>query len=394
MYDGIKIDCKINHPAQWSKTLGLVGRYSENTGEVLPLPSECSRNSCNFIKIPTAAGTKYTFQGSLHRFHNNGGENDNDFTIAQVKHTLKQLEHDYSINPARSKIINFEFGVNINLPDGLDAQAFNKYLVSAQFKAFEKLNPKRPAIGYIAEFNEFSIKIYDKGYHARNGATDLVRVEIKVNRTRWLDQFGFIKGNDLFLNDLLKPVNIKILGDILQSKIRSLILTPRVIDIAKLTPKQVQTFYECRDARSWEEWNSRQRERKRKQLAAIFKKVNQADPVDELARLVAEKWSDVTTEIEPRPEAKKPVKMVIISTIIVNGIRAFLNLFKKHEQMETKPLFIIPATNWQPLPRGEPPDLLIGVNRWIDIRARSDPVQLGNNNNQLGSNYPKLVLKK
>ena len=87
------------------------------------------------------------------------------------------------------------------------------------------------------------------------------------------------------LSDLLNEVNIKILGDILLNKVRSLILTPRQIDLRKLSPKQIQTFYECRDARSWEEWTSRQRERKRAQLSKIFVKVNQPDPVDVLSQL-------------------------------------------------------------------------------------------------------------
>lgn len=374
MYDGIKIECCVTNPEAWADRLGLVGRYAEQSGEVLPLPSEANRAACKFIKTPTLNGDRYTLQGSLHRFYNNGGENDNDYTLDNVKQTLADLQKYYTIDPARSKIHNFEFGVNITLPTGMDAQAYQKYLVSANNKAFEKLNRKRAAVGYIAEFNEFAIKVYDKGYQAQTGATDQIRVEIKVNRTRWLDQYGFKKGKDLYLTDLLNPDNIKILGDILELKIRSLILTPRKIDKRKLSPKQYTTFLECRDARSWEEWTSRQRARKRAQLTTIFKKLGQPDPVDVLAKAVILKWQELT--INEVVVNQKPREKVTISSIIVGGIRAILDLFKMHETSVYKT--VLPNVPY--LPRGKPvyvkgpPKTLTGFKRWIDINIRNDPL--------------------
>lgn len=376
MYDGVKLECKVTQPGQWRKALALVGRFAEQTGEVLPLPAEAARHALRFIQTPTLTGNRYTIQGSLHRYYNQGGENDNDYTLAQVKETINELKNTYSIDPAKTKVINFEFGVNITLPVGQDAQAYQKYLVSAQFKAFEKLNPKRPMVGYIAEFNEFAIKIYDKGYQSRTGATNQIRVEIKVNRSRWLDQFNFIKGKDLLLTDLINPVNIKILGDILENKIRSLILTPRQIDITKLSSKQIQTFFECRDARSWEEWTSKQRERKRAQLSAIFKKVNQPDPVDALAKLVISKWLDVSQDVADTGKERR--QKATISSVLVEGIRGLFNfLLNRHEYNHTKVLSFVLY-----LPRGRPirnrarsPTTNTGFKRWIDLNCRDPTIQ-------------------
>ena len=374
MYDGIKIECALTNKVKWDTSLTLIGRHAENTGEVLPLPSECNLNSCMFSRVPTYAGPKHIFQGSLHRYHNNGGTNDNDFTIKDVRKTIAGLEKDFNIIPERSKVLNFEFGVNINLPIGMDAQAFQKYLVSANTKAFEKLNPRRPMVGYIAEFNEFSIKIYDKGYHAQNGATDQVRVEIKVNRTRWLDQFKFIKGKELYLSDLLNELNIKILGDILLNKVRSLILTPREIEIKKLSPKQIQTFYECRDARSWEEWTSKQRERKRAQLSNIFRKVNQADPVDVLSQLVVSKWRELTTEL--KVVGQNHGEKVNISSIIVDGIRGLFNFILNGYELKRVYSFILyRPERIQRIRAGPPYKTMIGFNRWIDYNCRDPTIK-------------------
>lgn len=376
MYDGIKLECALTNPEAWANSLGLVGRFAEQSGEVLPLPSEANIAACKFIKTPTTTGNRYTFQGSLHRFHRNGAENDDDYTLNEVSETIASLQKHYSIDPNRSKLHNLEFGVNITLPVGMDAQAYQKYLVSANNRSFDKLNRRRPAVGYIAEFNEFAIKIYDKGYQAQTGATDQLRVEIKVNRTRWLDQFGFNKGKDLYLTDLLKTNNIKILGDILELKIRSLILTPPIsqIDKRKLSPKQYTTFLECSNARSWEEWTSRQRARKRTQLAAIFKKLGQPDPVDVLARLVISKWQELTIK-QVEPTGQKAEEKVTISNIIVGGIRAILDLFKMHETAyKTELSFIVYLPRGKPVYFGIPPPTRKGYRWPLNVKCRGPPL--------------------
>ena len=373
MYDGIKIECALSDRRKWENSLALIGRHAESTGEVLPLPSDCKLHGCTFSRVPTNNKPLHIVQGSLHRFYKKGGENNDDYTLLQVTDTINRLESDFGINPAKSKVINFEFGVNIKLPPGVDAQDFQKYVVSAYSKGFEKLNPRRPAVGYIAEFNEFSIKVYDKGFQSQTDDRNLLRIEIKVNRTRWLDQYKFEKGKDLYLTDLLKKSNIRILGDILENKVRSLILTPRKIDISKLSQKQRQTFYECRDARSWEEWTSKQRERKRAQLAIIFKKVDQPNPVDVLAKLVAEKWQELTTTPALVAHQKQRQK-VTFSSFIVCGFRGLFNLLKGQKLISVYvSLLMLHRPRGEPLPRPPTPIVLKGVTKWVDLRIRPPP---------------------
>lgn len=373
MYDGIKIECKLTDLRKWEHQLQMIGHHLEETGELIPYPSTANLNACTFSRIP-GPPTKYTFQGSIHKFYQRGRENDNDFTLNDFLKTLKIFKNKFGIDEKYSKVINIEFGVNVQLPPGLSAQHFQKYLVSAYTKGFEKLNPKRPAVGYIAEFNEYSIKIYDKGFQATNGATDQLRIEIKVNRTRWLDQFNFKKGTDLLLTDLTNEHNISILGDILTQKVSSLILTPRQIDFKKLTQKEKITYLECRDARSWEYWNSNQRKRKRKQLARIFKKLNQPDPVDVLARLVKEKWQKLTTNprcIRVKGSTTKN-KNGAFSTLYVGGIR---DILKKWGEFLNIPslsciLFLVRGI---PIFIPPPPKAQPGLQRWIELKIRGPP---------------------
>jgi len=373
VYDGIKIECEVTDRHKWTQSLRLIGKHVEASGEIVPFSSECQVAGCTFSRVPTTLGAKYYFQGSLHKYFKHGGENNDNYTLADVRRTIDRLQQNHAIDPAKSKVLNFEFGVNIELPAGIQASDFQKYLVSAYTKAFEKLNPRRPAVGYIAEFHEYSIKVYDKGYQARTGETGLLRVEIKVMRTRWLDQFGFKKKKaDLYITDLLRKENIKILGDILENKVRSLILTPREVDKSKLSPKQRETFAECKDARSWEEWSSKQRQRKKEQLARIFKKLNQPDPVDVLARLVVAKWNELTTEKVP-PRQPKAREKATFSTLIVAGIRDILRFILNSHQTETIRKFTVYSPRGTPLPRPPTPSQITGFTRWIDLQGRSPP---------------------
>ena len=227
-----------------------------------------------------------------------------------------------------------------------------------------------------------SIKIYDKGYQSGSGEKQQLRIEIKVIRTRWLEQFGIIKaGEPLYLSRLLDKTIIKQLAHILELKLSSLICTPRSIEESRLTLKERMTFRECRDARSWEEWDSKTRERKRAQLQRIFIKVGQADPVDTLQRLVAEKWKALSHFKLPAPEPVKP-KKVALSTVIVVGFRSLIEMIINGHMSIIRALLTKGEISGNSstliyAPRGKPLYLLInlriitGFSRWIDLRCRS-----------------------
>lgn len=383
MYDGIKIECAISDSRKWDSSLNQIGRFDEGTGEVLPFGTEANTCGFTFLKTPSPSGTKYTIQGSIHRFSRSGGENNDDFTLLEVAETINTLQHKFGINPKCSRIMNLEFGVNIQLPEGISAGEFQKYLVSAYTKGFEKMNQRRAAVGYVAEFEEFSIKIYDKGYQSGSGETQQLRIEIKVIRTRWLEQFGIVRrGEPLYLSNLLEKNIIKVFGDILQNKISSLICTPRNLDIKKLTPKERLTYYECRDARSWEEWNSKTRERKQQQLQKIFLKCGQPDPVDVLARLVAEKWRELSRFKVPPAREPESTQKDTKSNVIVVGIRSLIEMIINGHLSIIRALLtsgeiscnsscLIYAPRGKPLSKPPPEHLIKGFRRWIDLRIRS-----------------------
>lgn len=366
MIDGIKLECQVADLSKWNRALDLIGHHSEATGEVIPI-AEAKVNGCTFSRAQSAAVNKYIFQGSLHRFYRRGKNNATDFNIDQLRDAVNYMQDTFGIDPERSKVINFEFGINVHLPDQLNSQDFQKLLVSAGARSFEKLNPKKPKMGYKAAFDEYEIKVYDKGKQATTGEKNKLRVEVKVNRTRWLNQFDFNKGQHLYLSDLTTSGNLTILGDILKQKSRSLILTPRSLDEERLTYKQRLTFRECRDPRSWEEWSPRQRQRKRTQLTRIFESVNQANPADVLERLVTDKWTELTTIRRAVSEPKVRGKGHIFH-LIVGG---YHNLFRFAVWLFANRSHYPDAFNKMlHYPSTEP---LQGYREQIQPRARSPP---------------------
>lgn len=380
MYDGIKIDCQVTDPRKWDASLRHIGRYDEASGEVLPF-TEAKANGLSFLKIQTPTGTKYTIQGSIHRFARKGGENNDDFNILEVAEAIDTLQDTFGIDPERSKINNFEFGVNIDLPEGITSGEYQKYLVAIINKEFGKMNPRKAAVGYIAEFDEYSVKVYDKGFQSGSGNSQQLRIEVKVLRTRWLEQFGIVKkGEPLYLSRLLDKTVIKQLGDILQLKISSLICTPRNIDEKKLTMSERLTFRDCRNARCWEEWNSKQRERKRQQLDRIFIKVNQPNPVDVLAKLVNEKWHQLSHFKVPAREPETRDKDVI-SALSVVGFRTLIEMIITGHVSIIRGLLtrgeitgngmLIYAARGHPLRLPPFEATITGYSRWIDLRCRS-----------------------
>lgn len=366
MIDGIKVDCYIADLQKWSEALGLIGRFSERTGEVLGF-AEAEVNGCTFTRASAASADRYIFQGSIHKFMQ--GNNANDFSHAQLIKAVEHLRDVYGIDPQKSRVINFEFGVNITLPNHVkhDAQDFQKFLISAYSKAFEQLNPKKPGLGYKASFNEYVIKVYDKGKQAKTGEKNKLRVEIKVNRTRFLKQYNTHASRHLFLSDLTSSRVLSILGDILSQKTRSLILSPRLLDEANLSIKQRLTFRECRDSRSWEEWTPRQRQARRRQLMRIFEDTNLTNPADELAELVRVKWSELSKSDAHISQPKRGENGSIIQ-LIVSGFR---HLFSFTAWLFAHRYFfrlVISKMLHYPIAYS-----LQGYRLWINRKARSPP---------------------
>ena len=122
--------------------------------------------------------------GSLHKYHNNGIHNYNDFHFSELIDVINDISTKFSIPIERTYLNNIEFGVNIEIPFTTD-ELF-KSIICYKETPFQKFNIIG-AKGIECERPKFIIKIYDKGLQY-NLTSNLLRFEIKVIKMQFLKQ--------------------------------------------------------------------------------------------------------------------------------------------------------------------------------------------------------------
>lgn len=181
----------------------LSTRYDINTGELHDYPK-----SGSYYRMDLKLTEKSTYiKGSLHKLYNcynkHGDQNYSDFHICQVWETLDIMCRELGINPELTKITNLEFGLNIQL--NFDPQIFlDRNLIMFNFKDHSR-NEKFGNKGDFKEFkrSDYSMKLYNKTKHFQelNPPQNLLRVEVKIIKSRVLAQLGIYSVMDLYHPD-------------------------------------------------------------------------------------------------------------------------------------------------------------------------------------------------
>ena len=122
--------------------------------------------------------------GSLHKYHNNGIHNYNDFHFLELIDVINDISTKFSIPIERTYLNNIEFGVNIEIPFTTD-ELF-KSIICYKETPFQKFNIIG-AKGIECTRSKFIIKIYDKGLQY-DLTSNLLRIEIKVIKMQFLKQ--------------------------------------------------------------------------------------------------------------------------------------------------------------------------------------------------------------
>jgi len=130
-------------------------------------------------------------RGSLHKLHNGGLHNYDDFNISKLRDTIKGLKEDFNIDPTQATIHSLEFGFNIILPYNPDD--FLEHLLSFKGNNF---NDKYNGHYKECELHQFFLKFYNKGLQYRQ-PNNILRIEMAISKMA-----GY-KGGALVLSDLL-----------------------------------------------------------------------------------------------------------------------------------------------------------------------------------------------
>lgn len=185
MIDGVKLLCNLN-PNEWTnnKNLSFRSWTDTATGEI---PKNNKHANINGLHLSIIDGEKSTFcnvRGSLPKYYNKGETNAPDYHYTDFVNTCDQLQTQLRLNPETALLRGFEFGANINIP--FDIQ--NVYECVKCYKQYTaKANTdKGKAKGISFDFQQYQIKIYDKGLQETGKKSRVMRFEIVVKKMEWV----------------------------------------------------------------------------------------------------------------------------------------------------------------------------------------------------------------
>ena len=181
MIDGVKILCNLS-PSDWTSNKNLLFRSwaDLSTGEIPHNSKHADLKGLHLSIISGNTGTFCNLRGSLPKYFNNGENNAFDYDYSDFLTTCDLLRDDLKINPKEAVLRGFEFGVNINLP--FDISAIYEAVKSFKMNicGINKVEGKRNGVRF--DFQQYEIKIYDKGQQQTGKKSRLMRFEIVVKK--------------------------------------------------------------------------------------------------------------------------------------------------------------------------------------------------------------------
>lgn len=186
-------------------------------------------------------------KGSLHQFYNsviNGkGYNYNLFTLNNSIHVIELLRSMYGVIPKETSVHNLETGVNIKPCLDINVKKQLDYIKAFKDKKFNSMDIRIEGKGKKVVFNQYKVKVYDKGAHQKCN-DDILRYEIGYYKMQML-------GYNLRLSDLIKVEVWKDLSTKLTSSIDNILFTD-IFDKKALTKTEFALFNFCNNADEWE----------------------------------------------------------------------------------------------------------------------------------------------
>ncbi len=298
MIDGFKILVGGTAVAEWLQHIGMdfLQNVNYKTGEIevkKPLVSEI-KGLHFFIKPSNKQNAEPILEvkGSLHRFANNGGKNNDDFIFARICQTIAVLKK-FKIDPSKAKLLTVEFGVNIFLPDGMTCERFINSLVCRNDREFVKSQFVKNTAAVESKRGDTLLKIYDKTEAEKSTKSNLLRVEIKVLKMRYLKTIE-IKT----LQDLTDYGKIKLVGELIQENLMSIILFDKhhIKDFNNLPIHEERNFWRWISANFWSGVKGMKRLREKQKFNEACQKYGFENLQSWLNDAVNKKWVQLLGE--------------------------------------------------------------------------------------------------
>lgn len=304
MFDGINtLDLSVDTDALLQNDRLLFPlRVDERTGAVLNRPRRATDQGLIFtLKPRQLGGSRCELRGSLHRYHNDGQHNANDYTAVDLLATIDDLVKTFRIDPYTSRLNNIEFGVNIRLPFPV-ADVLSR-LICYKGVPFVR-DTDNSGIYYQATLTQYVVKLYDKGKQY-NLSGNLLRVEVKVFKMQ------FLTTKRISLNTIADLLNVETyprLGSLLLDTFSDILFDEPSIKADKLTSRERERLLQGRNPRYWQlparetfkdeqEYNRvrKRLQREGERFRTLLTKHRQGDDLQtQTAKLIKIKWDELT----------------------------------------------------------------------------------------------------
>ncbi len=288
MIDGVKIKIANMNTIETlnSSEVCYIGTHATNTGEILNNPYTAQYKGLNFRLISQANNESILYiDGSLHRFYKKGGKNNDNFYYWQLINTLDEFSALIK-KPLHECILeNIEFGVNIECHT--TAKKIIQSIISYGSRPMAEMNVKKIGLGKVCakQNTDHEFKIYDKGRQSETEQTNLLRIEVKVKKMRFLKSYGIQT-----LSSLLSHERIGILGQMLADMWAKLVYYDGAIDETKLSTAEQLKLKDYQNPKFWENLSHKNRYRERINFDNLIAKYSCENQQEEIKNLILDKW--------------------------------------------------------------------------------------------------------
>ena len=228
-------------------------KSSERTGEVYE-DRKKSAYLKNLVFTITPGANFVKMQGSVHCFANGGGKNNDRFTFNRFLSISEELK-EYISQDDNINVI--EFGINITTP--FNPSDLIKNLLASGKRQFNK--KIAPGICFAeACYNQYIIKIYNKGLQQGPSDSHLLRIEVKYLKME------NIFNNGLKWGDLSNPDTWVYLGKVLQKKFSEVVYYDPAIKINEINKLDATIIKEGHNPIFWQNLSGPHASRIRKRI--------------------------------------------------------------------------------------------------------------------------------
>lgn len=264
-------------------------RVNDFTGE-LSYPYTSNLENI-FVRLTDKSGI---IENSIHKYYNSkkgkGNHNYNDFTYENFSNAINLLENDLQTELSDFKLVPMEFGLNITMSMPT-SEILNKNVFLYNFEPFT-IQRSYGKSGFMLKYEktDFDIKLYNKGLQY-NVSQNLLRLEVKIKRSRLLNKLGVYN-----IKDLLEKENLYSLFDFLINELDKLMIIDR-IPHNHLTKDELSFINELKNKHFWsdlkEEKSSAWVNKSKKKFNEFIQYKNLNNIKEEMRYLLHEKFSEL-----------------------------------------------------------------------------------------------------